>query len=293
MVNFAIENTPYYNKRYDKKISSVDDFQSSFKFIDKDEVMNSWDEFQTFPKSSRTSNTTTGGTSGKPLNLTLPKDRYIFELATIHTMWSVVGWKGHIRGVIRNTKLQKGEPYRVNPITREFVFDGFNTSKDYFLLIYKTLKNHNIKFVHAYPSTAYQFSRFLKKEQLDHSFIKAFLCGSEGLLDYQRQFIVYDLGIAVYNWYGHSEKLVIGGYCQDSDYIHVEPTYGFFELVGVDDEIITQPGEIGEIVGTTFHNKYMPLIRYRTGDFAEYAGDYCPHCKRNLPLLKKNIWKMG
>jgi phenylacetate-CoA ligase len=286
-VNFAIENTPYYKNRYDKKISSIDEFQSSIKLIDKDEVMNSWDEFQTYPKSSGTSKTTTGGTSGKPLNLIQPKNRFIFELATIHTIWSFVGWKGHIRGVIRNTKLENNQPYRVNPITREFIFDGFNTSKDYFLTIFKTLKRNNIKFVHAYPSTAYQFSRFLKNENLDYSFINAFLCGSEGLLDFQKHFIVDQLGIKVYNWYGHSEKLIIGGYCKNSDNIHIEPTYGYFELVSDDGNLINQPGEIGEMIGTTFHNKYMPLIRYKTGDFAEYGGNYCPNCKRNLPVLKK------
>jgi len=43
---------------------------------------------------------------------------------------------------------------------------------------------------------------------------------------------------------------------------------------------------MGEIVGTSFHNPGMPFIRYRTGDFAEYAGDYCPSCNRHLPLIR-------
>lgn len=35
-------------------------------------------------------------------------------------------------------------------------------------------------------------------------------------------------------------------------------------------------------------NTVMPFIRYRTGDFAEFAGHYCESCQRNH-LLIKNI----
>jgi phenylacetate-CoA ligase len=30
---------------------------------------------------------TTGGTSGKPLKLIVPKNRYVVEMATMHTLW--------------------------------------------------------------------------------------------------------------------------------------------------------------------------------------------------------------
>ena len=92
--------------------------------------------------------------------------------------------------------------------------------------------------------------------------------------------------MSVYNWYGHSEKLVLGGPCMQNDAIHIEPTYGYFELIDDQGNNIKKEGQVGEIVGTSLHNPYMPMVRYRTGDFAEYAGDYCPHCKRHLPLIR-------
>jgi hypothetical protein len=54
---------------------------------------------------SKTVEGTTGGTSGKPLRLLIPKNRYIVELNTMNSMWKNVGWKGEIRGVIRNKQL--------------------------------------------------------------------------------------------------------------------------------------------------------------------------------------------
>jgi phenylacetate-CoA ligase len=288
IIKNSVLTIPYYKNRYClKNINSLNDFVFNFEFIDKDIVMNNWEDFQ-LPGNyqSKIVTGTTGGTSGKPLKLVLPKNRYVFELATMYSMWENIGWHGQTRAVIRNAHLSGNQSFKVDILKKEVIFDGFRTSKDYYYTIYNTIKNHNISFIHAYPSSAYQFSLFLKKENLDVSFIKGFFCGSEALLAEQKQLIQNDLGLSIYHWYGHSEKLVLGGYCKGSDLIHIEPTYGYFELIDDKDEPIKEVGKVGEIVGTTLHNPYMPLIRYRTGDFAEYAGDYCKHCNRYLTLLK-------
>lgn len=286
IVNNAIKNVPYYRARY-KEINSLSDFRNQINFIDKDEVMDNWEDFIALGTSkSKIITGTTGGTSGKPLKIVIPKNRYIFELGTMYTMWGNVGWKGQIRAVLRNTKLDGNKDYIVNPIKREFIFDGFKTSDSYYDIVYQTMRKHKIKYLHAYPSSAYQFAVFLKNKGYDTSIFNAFLCGSEGLLQEQRSLIENQLGINIYNWYGHSEKLVLGGYCMGNKDIHIEPTYGFFELIDENRNIINEPNKKGEIIGTTLHNQYMPLIRYRTGDYAEYLGDYCKDCGRHLTLVK-------
>jgi phenylacetate-CoA ligase len=283
----AISNVPFYSN---KKISS--NFQSSnlpdqFDLIDKEIVMSNWDDFQHKHKQSISHVTgTTGGTSGKALKLVLPKNRYVFELGTMYKMWSTVGWNGQTRAVLRNQKLKHGEPFKIDFLRKEIIFDGFNTDPEYFQFIYDTLKKFGIKFLHAYPSSAYQFALFLEKQKLDATIIKSVFCGSEGLLANQREKFK-SINLRVYHWYGHSEKLILGGYCENSDYIHIEPTYGYAELIDEKGYPVKIKGELGELVGTTLHNKVMPLIRYRTGDYGRYEGDYCPHCKRNLLLLSE------
>jgi phenylacetate-CoA ligase len=287
IVNEAIEKVPYYNKIYHKPIRNFPEFLEKISFIDKDIVMNNWEDFHNNDlNNSKVIFGTTGGTSGKQLKLILPKKRYIFELATMHTIWANVGWRGQTRGVLRNHHLEDSQTFKTNFIKNEIIFDGFRNDKIYYYEIYNLMKEHSIHYIHAYPSSAYQFSLFLKNENLDASFIKAFLCGSEGVMPEQKFLIENQLGIKMYSWYGHSEKLVLGGHCSKSDNFHIEPTYGYFELIDNNGDAISEPGKVGEIVGTTLHNPYMPLIRYRTGDFAEYVGDFCPHCKRYLPLIK-------
>ena len=286
-VNKSVTNIPFYQKKGIQSVKNIQEFKTIIPIIDKEKIMNNWDLF-VLPNYNKkhTVEGTTGGTSGKPLRLIIPKNRHIVELNTMNAMWSNVGWKGELRAVIRNKHLKNNQIFTVNPVKKEVIFDGFNSDPNYYEKIYQTLRKFNIKFIHCYPSSAYQFSLFLKKNRKETHFIKAFLCGSEGMSDLQKTLIIKELRIPVYNWYGHSEKLVLGGPCHTNDAIHIEPTYGYFELLDEKNEIVRTPGQVGEIVGTSFHNPYMPFIRYRTGDFAEYVGEYCEHCKRKLTLVK-------
>jgi phenylacetate-CoA ligase len=286
-VNDAIGKVPYYRRRYGgRTIRSVAEFEESIGFIDKDEVLGNYDDFlnRTIDL-SHYDRGTTGGTSGKPLRLIAPPDRYVVELATMHSLWERAGYRFDVRGVIRNHRLD-GREFMVNPLTREVIFDGFRLDEGYFRKVYRMMKRLQIRFVHCYPSTAYEFSTFLLRNGLDASFIKAFLSGSENIFDYQVELIQNRLGIRFYNWYGHSEKLVLAGYCETTNHYHIEPLYGYFELIDDKGGVIRERGRSGEIVGTSFHNPGMPLLRYRTGDYAEYVSDGCPACGRSVPVIR-------
>lgn len=285
MVNHAIANVPYYKERY-KPIRSIEEFHN-IGFIDKDIIAQNLDDFlaEDIDRSQYILGTT-GGTGGNPLKMYIPKNRHIVELGTMHTLWESVGFEHDARAVIRNKKLPDDVDYIINPITKEIIFDGFRLNGKYFQTIYDVIVKFKTRYIHAYPSNAYEFSKFVVEKGLDLSFVKAFLSGSENVYEYQKKFIRQKAGVGFYNWYGHSEKLVLGGYCEHSDVYHIEPTYGYFELVNENGQPITTPGQIGEIVGTTLHNYGMPMIRYRTDDYAEYVGDYCEHCGRHVSLIK-------
>lgn len=287
-VNTAIEQIPFYRRRYGTRmISSLREFEKEIGFIDKDVILNNFDDFIHPDINSKDYDFgTTGGTSGKPLRLIAHKSRFVVEMATMHSLWERAGYQFDVRAVIRNHRLSRHTDYVVNPVTREVIFDGFRLNPNYLETIYKVIQKHKIRFIHCYPSHAYEFALFLKRRELDASFIKAFLSGSENVFDYEVHLIQNRLGIRFYNWYGHSEKLVLAGYCEKTNDYHIEPTYGYFELVDENNAVIRTPGKFGEIVGTSFHNPGMILIRYRTGDYAEYVGDRCSACGRKVPIIR-------
>lgn len=289
IVNNAIRDVPYYRRRYGgRKINTAAEFKTAFGFIDKRSVLEDPAAFRQEHFDDREYDlVTTGGTSGKPLQLYVPRNRYAREWATVHHAWSRAGFRFDHRAVLRNHRLPAGRICAVNPFTKEIIFDNFRLTEEYMAEIYAVIRKYRIPFMHAYPSAVQQFSAFCHREQLDLSFLRAFLCSSENVYPHQLDTVREQTGARLFSFYGHSEKLVFGAFCEFTDHFHMDPDYGFFELVDEHGATVSTPGMTGEITGTTLHNNGMPLIRYRTGDYAEYLGDHCPHCHRRMPVLRR------
>ena len=68
------------------------------------------------------------------------------------------------------------------------------------------------------------------------------------------------------------------GTCERGNY-HVVNDYSYVELLPAGNSLY-------EIVGTSFSNYAMPLIRYRTGDYAELDETVQCSCGRDFPVVR-------
>ena len=272
MVNFAIENVPYYRKKYGAlRIHNKAEFEQKIEFIDKDEVISHWDDFIVDDIDWKKAHAgTTGGTSGKALKLVEPQNRYAYSLAFTHKLWMRYGWKYEARGVFRNYHIRKDRDYIISPILKEVIFDTFRMNEEYALKCWKALKKYHIHYIHAYPSSFYLFCKLCVQQGLSLGFIKVAFLASEGVTNEQRQLFASE-GITIHSFYGHSEKLILAGNSPESKYYHIEENYGYCELIDQKGHVIRDYGVLGEMVGTTFFNRLFPLIRYKTGDYSKYA----------------------
>ena len=255
--------------------------------IDKDEVQRRRDEFVARDLASIAHyKTSTGGTTGNQLTVLLPDNSQAVETAFMHRQWARVGYHpSHRKATFRGVPfphLPPGVYWQENPVYNELQFSPFHMNSGTLGAYLRQLQLWRPLFLHGYPSAVTLLADHVNRQGLEKPLpgLRAVFLGSEGCTPRQRSSIEQAFGCRVYTWYGHSERLVLAGECEDSEVYHCIPDYGLAELLDPTSGRPCGEGQRGEIVGTTFHNRAMPLIRYQTGDSAVLEPSRCA-CGRN------------
>lgn len=212
----------------------------------------------------------------------------MIEWAYTMDIWKRVGCTPESkRLVLRKKKIhpnKKDPHYFYDSLRRELSVDIFDMSDENMERYCQAIEYYKPEFVHGYTSAIVMLARFVERRPggLKHQF-KALLATSETIFPEQKKYVEMVFGCRMFSFYGHSERLVIAGSCEAGDAYHVEPTYGYCELLDENG----QQADCGEMVTTGFLNDAMPLIRYRTKDLAEWDLDDTCACGRNSRRLKR------
>lgn len=211
---------------------------------------------------------TTGGSSGVPVGFYLHKGvSRPKEQAYLEAQWSRRGYRvgdrvAVVRGGVTSSRADGG--ISSFDATRNWlILSSYHLTPERLPEYVSALNRFRPQHLHAYPSAALLLARGMEQAGLKLQFqLTSLLCGSEKLPAEAQQHLEQFFGAPVFHWYGHSERVVLAGQGRSSDHLHFWPTYGFVEF--------GEPDAEGnrEIIGTSFHNHVMPLIRYRTGDYA-------------------------
>lgn len=211
---------------------------------------------------------TTGGSSGVPVGFYLHKGvSRPKEQAYLEAQWSRRGYRvgdrvAVIRGGVTSSRADGG--ISSFDATRNWlILSSYHLTPQRLPEYVAALNRFRPRHLHAYPSAALLLARGMADLGLKLKFeLTSLLCGSEKLSAEAQQYLEQFFGARVFHWYGHSERVVLAGQGRESNELCFWPTYGFVEFGEADAE-----GN-REIIGTSFHNQVMPLIRYRTGDYA-------------------------
>jgi phenylacetate-CoA ligase len=218
---------------------------------------------------------TTGGSSGVPVGFYLHKGvSRPKEQAYLEAQWSRRGYRvgdrvAVIRGAVTSSKAQ-GDISYFDATRNWLILSSYHLTPERLPEYVTALNQFRPQHLHAYPSAALMLARGLEHAGLKLDFqLTSLLCGSEKLTAESQRHLEQFFGARVCHWYGHSERVVLAAQGRTSNHLHFWPTYGFVEF-----------GEANadgnrEIIGTSFHNHVMPLIRYRTGDYCKPAVEGC------------------
>ena len=282
-VHHAYNHVPFYRNKYNEygvdidAIKDIRDIQLLPTISKEDLRIHKNEMIADDYDKSRLMYITTSGSTGNPVGFYQEANMTMKEWAYTLHIWSRVGYKqDSSRLVLRGKKIHPKSPdpdLFFDPLRKELSCNIFNMTDETMGKYCLAIEKYKPQFIHGYMSSILMLSRYIEArgKKLDHQF-EGILATSETIIKEQRQYIERVLNTRIFSFYGHSERLIIAGECEKSSSYHIEPLYGYCE-------IIDQKGEIsskGEIIATGFLNEAMPLIRYHTGDMA--AWDECLSC---------------
>jgi len=214
---------------------------------------------------------TTGGSTGVPVGFHLQKGvSRPKEQAFLEAQWRRAGFTDGARlAVIRGHVTTEKAAGRIASYdaTRDWLMlSSYHLTEERLPEYLEALENFKPDILHAYPSAALQLAEFLERSGQSWRLpLRCLLAGSERLTLPQKRLLERVFGCRVFRWYGHSERVVLAAEGRSSELFHFWPTYGYVEFGDAD------PDGFREVIGTSFHNLAMPLVRYRTGDYVRLA----------------------
>ena len=286
----AISRLPYYRKIPGRfpVARSVEVLHRHFPIISKETLLEKRRELYPNGGKPRPWNPIgkTSGTTGTPLSLFRSPTSVLMENAFLRRHWE---WGGYRHGMRRATlrgemvvPLSRRVPpfwYR-NRYNNQLLISSRHLREDCADAIIDELERFSPMMLQAYPSTAFALAQLMAQRGRRLG-IPVVFTASEPLYAHQRELIVERLGARVMDMYGMAERVALATECEYGA-MHVNPDYSYVELVDSDG----QPArDVGYVVGTTFHNLAMPLVRYRLSDRTRWISGGC-RCRRPFPMIE-------
>jgi phenylacetate-CoA ligase len=230
----------------------------------------------------------TSGTTGSPLSVFYDRATCIQNNAQDRRqkIWGGMGagdWIGMFLGrVIVPTRQQRPPFWRVNVIQREVWFSSFHMSEQSLAAYVAEIRRRGLRFLEGYPSTLFILATYLRRTGQTLP-MQAVFTSSETLHAVQRETIEQSFACRLFDFYGLAERTIFAAECEAHTGRHLAEDFGYTEIV---DEAGTPvaAGEWGYLVGTSLHNRAMPMLRYRTNDVSRVLDATC-RCGRRFRVL--------
>ena len=287
--------SPYYRELYrtigikTEELRGVEDIVR-LPLLDKLTVREQGDALLTVPRPQRQwLHGHTSGTTGSPLGLWYDREtcwqtNAVDQRQKIWAGLTEREWLGVLLGRIIVPLSQRRPPFwRANHVHRQLWFSSFHMNDENLSLYVSEIRRRGLRFLEGYPSTLYILASYGIRRH-DRLPMQAVLVSSETLHQVQRETIERAFECRIFDFYGLAERVAFAGECQCHDGLHLAEEYAYVEIVDDEGQVVPD-GKPGFLVGTSLHNRAMPMIRYRTSDVTAIRTDPCP-CGRTLRRIE-------
>ncbi|HEV7608194.1 MAG TPA: hypothetical protein VGO61_12700 [Steroidobacteraceae bacterium] len=224
---------------------------------------------------------TTGGTSGVPLKVLRSLESIVFEQASIDAVIASLG----VDARLARTAVLRGDNPRdivVSPNPEsEIISNGrimtmsanavTHTSVEH---IANSLEAFAPQLLCAYPSALETLARYLRDTGRRLS-IPAVVTSSEVIRADAWLLVEQMLGCRLADYYGQAERIAFA-YANAPREYRFQHGYSRVELIPYDGQPLPRDSEhrLYEVVGTSFWNSLLPIVRYRTGDLVRLPASW-------------------
>lgn len=231
----------------------------------------------------------TSGTTGQPLRFALPRRlRWTINYSHLYRFYD---WHGFYvkdsRATIGGRYLGRkpgGAVFR-NPFENQLLFGIHGLGPDSIIFYVQALNSFRPKAIQGHPSAIGRLVSLAEDKGLTLPSLHVVFVTGETVRKEDSDKIEAAFRAPLVSLYGHGEMCVMAAQCKYRQGFHVDPFYGYVELVD-------HPSGYKEIVATSLHNDVMPFLRYRTGDLTEGWLDSPCSCGRSFRRLNQILGRI-
>lgn len=189
-----------------------------------------------------------------------------------------------IRPIVRGGS-QSPPFWRFNRTWGQLYLSSFHISKKTAPEYIKALKEYKSQWLTGISSAIAALAQFALELGISPHPLRAVIVSGDTLQPGMRKSIESFFKCKCFDSYGQIENVSMALECAYGK-MHIVPLVGVVEILREDGSACAA-GELGEIVGTSILNDAMPLVRYRTGDYAAWAPDQHCECGNRYPILSR------
>lgn len=286
ILEYAYKECPFYKRFFDEHHVTPADFRQledieKFPVLTKEMVRENYKGLvaQSYPKENLIASHTSGS-SGKALDFYYAKDFVPYLWAVWWRFRERMGVKfgdKHLNctGKVVVPIMAKKPPFwRINKPMNQWLVNMQHISSEKIKPIVEMINREEFTYFSGYPSIIYALALCIKENNLKVTASPKFVfSGAEKMYENQKS-VIEDVfpGVVCTDHYGMSEGVCNASKCKNNVY-HEDFEFGLLECE--EKHWISDTEYEGEILGTTFKNMGMPLIRYKIGDSAVWDTKPC------------------
>ncbi len=291
-MDYAKRHSPFYKRLLKDidpyEIKNFDDF-SKVPYTLSDELRNKSQDFLCVPQYmiSRIVTLKTSGTTGKQKRLFFTENDLEKTIDFFHN-----GMQNLVSSGDRVLVLMPGESYGsigdllkkgLKRLGCEAIVLGPIKEP---IKVLELMKNEKIDCIVGIPVQVLKLAKYkMSNEEYKDIKLKSILLSADYVPNSIKEATGNAFGCPVFTHYGMTEMGFGGGVeCEYLCGYHMRDADFYFEIIDPISEKVLPLGYEGEVVFTTLTREGMPLIRYRTGDYARFIKEPCK-CSDVLPRM--------